>query len=179
MKNEAPGKMRFHLVEETLGAKIRVIGIGGGGGNALNRMIAAGIDGVDFIAVNTDMQALNGSKAPTRIQIGNQSTRGLGSGGKPEAGKQAAMEDTEKLIELLEGSDMVLPPGWAAARAREPAPSWPTWPPSWTSWPSPSAPCPSSSRAACGPSRPKRGSTSCGPPWTRSSPSPTSGSSRR
>jgi len=107
MKNEAPGKMRFHLVEETLGAKIRVIGIGGGGGNALNRMIAAGIDGVDFIAVNTDMQALNGSKAPTRIQIGNQSTRGLGSGGKPEAGKQAAMEDTEKLIEILEGSDMV------------------------------------------------------------------------
>jgi cell division protein FtsZ len=107
MKNDSPGKMRFHLVEETLGAKIRVIGIGGGGGNALNRMIAAGIEGVDFIAVNTDMQALNGSKAPTRVQIGNTSTRGLGSGGKPEAGKQAAMEDTEKLIEILEGSDMV------------------------------------------------------------------------
>jgi cell division protein FtsZ len=107
MKNDSPGKMRFHLVEDTFGAKIRVIGIGGGGGNALNRMIAAGIEGVDFIAVNTDLQALNGSKAPTRIQIGNQSTRGLGSGGKPEAGKQAAMEDTEKLISILEGSDMV------------------------------------------------------------------------
>ncbi len=107
MKNDSPGKMRFHLVEETFGAKIRVIGIGGGGGNALNRMIAAGIEGVDFIAINTDLQALNGSKAPTRIQIGNQSTRGLGSGGKPEAGKQAAMEDTEKLIQVLEGSDMV------------------------------------------------------------------------
>jgi len=107
MKTESPGKMRFHLVEESLGAKIRVIGIGGGGGNALNRMIAAGIEGVDFIAVNTDMQALNGSKAPTRIQIGEQTMRGLGSGGRPEAGKQAAMEDTEKLIEILEGSDMV------------------------------------------------------------------------
>jgi len=107
MKNDSPGKMRFHLVEETFGAKIRVIGIGGGGGNALNRMIAAGIEGVDFIAINTDLQALNCSKAPTRIQIGNQSTHGLGSGGKPEAGKQAAMEDTEKLIQVLEGSDMV------------------------------------------------------------------------
>jgi len=107
MKNDSPGKMRFHLVEESIGAKIRVIGIGGGGGNALNRMIAAGIEGVDFIAVNTDLQALNGSKAPTKIQIGDESTRGLGSGGKPEIGKQAAMEDTEKLIEILEGSDMV------------------------------------------------------------------------
>ncbi len=107
MKHEAAGKLRFHLVEEAFGAKIRVIGIGGGGGNALNRMIAAGIEGVDFIAVNTDLQALNGSKAPTRIQIGEGSTRGLGSGGRPEAGKQAAMEDTEKLIEILEGSDMV------------------------------------------------------------------------
>ncbi len=107
MKAEAAGKLRFHLVEECIGAKIRVIGIGGGGGNALNRMIAAGIEGVDFIAVNTDLQALNGSKAPTRIQIGHESMRGLGSGGRPEAGKQAAMEDTEKLIEILEGSDMV------------------------------------------------------------------------
>ncbi|MCX6560400.1 MAG: cell division protein FtsZ [Candidatus Aminicenantes bacterium] len=107
MKTEAPGKLRFHLVEDCFGAKIRVIGIGGGGGNALNRMIAAGIEGVDFIAVNTDLQALNGSKAPTRIQIGHETMRGLGSGGRPEAGKQAAMEDTEKLIEILEGSDMV------------------------------------------------------------------------
>ncbi|MDD8027882.1 MAG: cell division protein FtsZ, partial [Acidobacteriota bacterium] len=107
MKTESAGKLRFHLVEERVGAKIRVIGIGGGGGNALNRMIAAGIDGVDFIAVNTDLQALNGSKAPTKIQIGHDSMRGLGSGGRPESGKQAAMEDTEKLIEILEGSDMV------------------------------------------------------------------------
>ncbi len=107
MKAETAGKLRFHLVEECIGAKIRVIGIGGGGGNALNRMIAAGIEGVDFIAVNTDVQALNGSKAPTRIQIGGSSMRGLGSGGRPESGKQAAMEDTEKLIEILEGSDMV------------------------------------------------------------------------
>jgi len=88
MKNDSPGKMRFHLVEETFGAKIRVIGIGGGGGNALNRMISAGIEGVDFIAVNTDMQALNCSTAPTRIQIGDNSTRGLGSGGS-RSGEEA------------------------------------------------------------------------------------------
>jgi cell division protein FtsZ len=100
-------RMKFHLVEEAVGAKIRVVGIGGGGGNALNRMIEAGIDGVDFIAVNTDCQALSANRAPTKIQIGNQLTKGLGSGGRPETGKQAAMEDTEKLIGILEGSDMV------------------------------------------------------------------------
>jgi cell division protein FtsZ len=107
MANDATSKLKFHLVEDTLGAKIRVVGIGGGGGNALNRMIEAGIEGVDFIAVNTDVQALNNNKAPSKIQIGNQVTKGLGSGGRPETGKQAAMEDTEKLIEILEGSDMV------------------------------------------------------------------------
>jgi cell division protein FtsZ len=107
MANDPTSKLKFHLVEDMLGAKIRVVGIGGGGGNALNRMIEAGIDGVDFIAVNTDLQALNNNRAPSKIQIGNQITKGLGSGGRPEVGKQAAMEDTERLLEVLEGSDMV------------------------------------------------------------------------
>jgi cell division protein FtsZ len=107
MGTETDRRLKFCLVEESMSAKIRVIGIGGGGGNALNRMIEAGIEGVDFIAINTDLQALNASRAPTKVQIGNQLTKGLGSGGRPEVGKGAAMEDTEKLIELLEGSDMV------------------------------------------------------------------------
>ena len=107
MSNETGSKLKFHLVEDTYSAKIRVVGIGGGGGNALNRMIEAGIEGVDFIAVNTDLQALNNNKAPNKIQIGNQLTKGLGSGGRPDVGKQAAMEDQDKLAGILEGSDMV------------------------------------------------------------------------
>jgi cell division protein FtsZ len=107
MGNEAGNRLKFCLVEEPFKAKIRVVGIGGGGGNALNRMMEAGIEGVDFISVNTDLQALNANRAPTKVQIGNQLTKGLGSGGRPEVGKGAAMEDTEKLIEILEGSDMV------------------------------------------------------------------------
>ncbi len=107
MNDEYSGKLKFHLVDDVLGAKIKVVGIGGGGGNAVNRMIEAGIEGVDFIAVNTDVQALNGNKAGTKLQIGAQVTKGLGSGGRPETGKQAAVEDTEKLIQLVQGADMV------------------------------------------------------------------------
>jgi len=107
MNDDYNGKLKFHLVDDALGAKIKVVGIGGGGGNAVNRMIESGIEGVDFIAVNTDQQALNASRAPSRIQIGPQLTKGLGSGGHPEVGKQAAMEDTERLLEALQGSDMV------------------------------------------------------------------------
>jgi cell division protein FtsZ len=100
-------KLKFRLVEERYGAKIKVVGIGGGGGNAINRMIEAGIEGVKFITVNTDLQALNSTKARTKVQIGEQLTKGLGSGGRPDVGKQAAMEDTEKLVSVLEDSDMV------------------------------------------------------------------------
>jgi len=107
MSEEIIGKLKFHLVEECIGAKIKVIGIGGGGGNAVNRMIEAGIEGVEFIAVNTDVQALSNNRAGTKLQIGSQVTKGLGSGGRPETGKQAAVEDTEKLIELIQGADMV------------------------------------------------------------------------
>ena len=89
------------------GARIKVIGVGGGGGNAVNRMIDAGIKGVEFIVANTDLQALNASKAPMKIQLGSRSTRGLGAGSNPEVGREAALEDTEKLIGVLEGSDMI------------------------------------------------------------------------
>jgi cell division protein FtsZ len=89
------------------GARIKVIGVGGGGGNAVNRMIEAGIKGVEFIVANTDVQALNASKAPIKIQLGSKLTRGLGAGSNPDVGRDAALEDHEKLLDVLEGSDMV------------------------------------------------------------------------
>src|SRR2546427_1598806 len=95
----------FQLEEETIaGAKIKVIGIGGGGCNAVNSMIAAGVVGVEFIAVNTDMQALGISKAPTKVRIGQN---GLGAGANPEIGRQAALQDAEQIREALVGADMV------------------------------------------------------------------------
>ncbi|MGB7592121.1 MAG: cell division protein FtsZ [Terriglobia bacterium] len=89
------------------GAKIRVIGVGGGGGNAVNRMIAAGVTGVDFLVANTDAQALHASNAPVKIQLGAKLTKGLGAGANPEIGRRAALEDTDKVIDALEGADMV------------------------------------------------------------------------
>jgi cell division protein FtsZ len=88
-------------------AKIRVIGIGGGGSNAVNRMIEAGIQGVEFIVVNTDAQALLESQAPQRMRIGDKLTRGLGAGGDPEVGEKAAMESTEDVVSMVDGADMV------------------------------------------------------------------------
>lgn len=88
-------------------AKIKVIGVGGGGNNAVNRMIEHGVEGVEFIAVNTDAQALNLSKAEVKIQIGNKLTRGLGAGANPEVGKKAAEESKEQLEEVLSGADMI------------------------------------------------------------------------
>lgn len=88
-------------------AQIKVIGVGGGGSNAVNRMIQAGVKGVDFIAVNTDAQALLKSDAPTRIRIGDKLTKGLGSGGNPDTGRRAADESSEELFEVLKGADMV------------------------------------------------------------------------
>lgn len=88
-------------------AKIKVIGVGGGGSNAVNTMISCSINGVDFIVANTDVQALRMSKAPVKIQLGGQSTKGLGAGANPEMGKQAALEDRERLAEVLSGADMV------------------------------------------------------------------------
>ncbi|WP_044642486.1 cell division protein FtsZ [Risungbinella massiliensis] len=88
-------------------AQIKVIGVGGGGSNAVNRMIDAGVQGVEFIAVNTDAQALNRSKAPIKLQIGEKLTRGLGAGAKPDVGKKAAEESREQLENVLRGADMV------------------------------------------------------------------------
>ncbi len=89
------------------GAKIKVIGVGGGGGNAVNTMISCNIHGVDFIVANTDIQALRMSKAPVKVQLGEQLTRGLGAGANPDVGKQAALEDCARLTEVLSGADMV------------------------------------------------------------------------
>src|SRR5690242_13287622 len=88
-------------------ARIKVIGIGGGGGNAVNRMIEAGMDGIEFIVANTDLQALRMSRAATKIQLGVKLTNGLGAGANPEVGRKAALEDSDKIIEALEGADMV------------------------------------------------------------------------
>lgn len=90
-----------------VGARIKVIGIGGSGGNAVNHMIDAGIVGVEFLVANTDLQALKRSKAQNRLQLGAKLTKGLGAGANPTIGREAALEDTDKIIEALEGADMV------------------------------------------------------------------------
>jgi cell division protein FtsZ len=88
-------------------AHIKVVGIGGAGGNAVNRMIDAGVDGIEFVSVNTDAQALMGSKAPVYVRIGDKLTKGLGAGGRPEIGERAAEESADTLGEMVRGSDMV------------------------------------------------------------------------
>ena len=88
-------------------AKIKVVGVGGAGGNAVDRMIASRLEGVEFLVANTDLQALRNSSAPVKIQLGGKLTKGLGAGANPEIGRRAALEDTEKIIEALEGADMV------------------------------------------------------------------------
>ena len=107
MKSEKTGRELQRMPDTEGSALIRVIGVGGGGSNAVNRMIAENIVGVDFIAINTDKQALRQSQAPQRLAIGGRTTRGLGSGGDPEVGTRAAEESLEELREALHGSDMV------------------------------------------------------------------------
>ncbi|HOC18099.1 MAG TPA: cell division protein FtsZ [Vicinamibacterales bacterium] len=101
--------LRIQLGEDQrrLGARIKVIGIGGGGSNAVNRMVRAGFPGVEFIVANTDVQALQLSEAPIKVQLGGKLTRGLGAGADPRVGRAAALEDTERLLQVLEGADMV------------------------------------------------------------------------
>ncbi len=93
--------------EELSPAKIKVIGVGGGGCNAVNRMIRAKVEGIEFIAANTDLQALKLCQAPVKLQLGAKLTKGLGAGANPEVGRKAALEDTDKIIEALEGADMI------------------------------------------------------------------------
>src|SRR5580700_3842904 len=102
------GDLRVDFTDDMRqGAKLKVIGVGGGGGNAVNRMIAAHLEGVEFMVANTDLQALSVSQAPVKIQLGAKLTKGLGAGANPDVGRRAALEDTEKIIEALEGADMV------------------------------------------------------------------------
>ncbi|MDR3736703.1 MAG: cell division protein FtsZ [Acidobacteriaceae bacterium] len=101
-----PIRIQYHD-DMAHGARIKVIGVGGGGNNAVNRMIAAKVEGVEFIAANTDVQALQTSNAPVKLQLGVKLTSGLGAGANPDVGRRAALEDSDKIIEALEGADMV------------------------------------------------------------------------
>ena len=108
MLGDGEDNLRLTIDEEARsGARIKVIGIGGGGGNAVARMVQAGLSGVEFIVANTDAQALKNSPAPMKIQIGRKLTKGLGAGADPNVGRQAALEDTDTLIQALSGADMV------------------------------------------------------------------------
>ena len=108
-EHEGESKLPITLDDnaDMMPAKIKVIGIGGGGGNAVNRMIDARMRGIEFVAANTDLQALRKCRAGTKQQLGEALTRGLGAGGDPEIGRKSALEDTERMLELLEGADMV------------------------------------------------------------------------
>jgi cell division protein FtsZ len=107
-KPQTEDEVRIQFNEEPQNnAKIKVIGVGGGGGNAVNRMICAGVEGIEFAVANTDLQALQMSRAPVKIQLGTKLTNGLGAGANPEIGRRGALEDADKIIEVLEGADMV------------------------------------------------------------------------
>jgi len=105
---DAFDSLKFEITDESLGGtRIKVIGVGGGGSNAVNRMMDLGVTGVEFYVLNTDAQALRASKVPNKIALGARITHGLGAGSDPEIGRQAALEDTDRIIEILEGADMV------------------------------------------------------------------------
>jgi cell division protein FtsZ len=100
--------LKYELEEEArLGTRIKVIGVGGGGCNAVARMVAEGLEGVEFYAMNTDIQALTACDVPNKLQLGAKMTKGLGAGSNPEIGRQAALENTDRIVELLQGADMV------------------------------------------------------------------------
>ena len=106
--NKGGRTMTFEFEENrSLAADIKVLGVGGGGGNAVDNMIMSGLEGVDFIVANTDAQDLNASQAPFRIQLGSRMTKGLGAGANPDIGRSAAVEDAEQISELISGADMV------------------------------------------------------------------------
>ena len=92
---------------KNLAAKVKIVGVGGGGNNALNTMISYGLTGVDFIAANTDAQALAANLAPIKLQLGSNLTKGLGAGANPEIGRKAALEDIERIRDALRGADMI------------------------------------------------------------------------
>ena len=101
-------RLKFELREESRkGARIKVVGVGGGGSNAVARMVQEGLEGVEFFAMNTDLQALAACHVPNKLQLGAKMTKGLGAGSNPEIGRQAALENTDRIVELLQGADMV------------------------------------------------------------------------
>src|SRR5512135_2287943 len=106
-EDEASTAPAITIGEDVAPARIKVVGVGGGGGNAVNRMIQAGIRGVEFIAANTDLQVLRVNRAPMKIQLGVGVSKGMGAGANPEVGRNAALEDAERLAEALQGADMV------------------------------------------------------------------------
>src|SRR5438552_15350126 len=100
--------LKYEIEEELrLGTRIKVIGVGGGGCNAVARMVQEGLDGVQFYAMNTDLQALTACAVPNKLQLGAKITHGLGAGSNPEIGRQAALENTDRIVEMLQDSDMV------------------------------------------------------------------------
>src|ERR1700736_5606913 len=108
MLEQRNAPLRLKLAEEVrAGARIKVVGVGGGGSNAVNRMVRVGLDGVEFIVANTDLQALRYNASPVKIQIGSKLTKGLGAGADPNVGRSAALEDTEKILQALDGADMI------------------------------------------------------------------------
>src|SRR5262245_32572053 len=107
-RRERDDRMRLRLDDDgNMSARIKVIGVGGGGGNAVNRMVESKLDGVEFIVANTDLQALRANRAPIKLQIGSKLTKGLGAGADPTIGRQAALEDTDAIIQALDGADMI------------------------------------------------------------------------
>src|SRR2546428_4746199 len=107
MEKDRTRRPLFELEQQVQAAKIKVIGLGGGGGNAVSRMMAAQFTGVEFIVANTDLQALHASPAPVKLQLGTRLTQGLGAGSNPDVGRGAAQEDPDQITRLLSGSDMV------------------------------------------------------------------------
>jgi cell division protein FtsZ len=107
-ERKAATELRMMLAPQTRrGARIKVVGVGGGGGNAVNRMVEVGLAGVEFIAANTDEQALDHNRAAVKMKIGHKLTKGLGAGADPNIGRQAALEDTDTIIQTLSGADMI------------------------------------------------------------------------
>src|SRR2546425_5356761 len=107
MEKDRTRRPLFELEHQVQAAKIKVFGLGGGGGNAVSRMMTAQFTGVEFIVANTDVQALHASPAPVKIQLGTKLTQGLGAGSNPEIGRNAAQEDPDQITRLLSGADMV------------------------------------------------------------------------
>src|SRR3990172_9275988 len=106
--DESIEHLKYEIQEDgRIGVRIKVVGVGGGGSNAVARMIQEGITGVEFHVLNTDAQALHASRVPNKLQIGTRITTGLGAGSNPSIGRQAALEDTDHIVEILQGADMV------------------------------------------------------------------------